>query len=33
MAKQAAAGIRHGGTLLPAVEVVSYNVELKDDEG
>lgn len=33
MAKQAAAAIQHGGILLPAVEVVSYNVELKDDEG
>ena len=33
MAKQATAPIQHGGTLLPAVEIVSYNVELKDDEG
>ena len=33
MAKQAAAAIQHGGILLPAVEVVSYNVKLKDDEG
>ena len=33
MAKQATAAIQHGGTLLPAVEIVSYNVELKDDEG
>ena len=33
MAKQAAAAIQHGGLLLPAVEVVSYNVELEDDEG
>jgi hypothetical protein len=33
MAKQAAAGIRHGGILLPTVEVISYNVELKVDEG
>lgn len=33
MAKPAAAAIQHGGILLPAVEVVSYNVELKDDEG
>ena len=33
MAKQAVAAIQHGGILLPAVEVVSYNVELKDDEG
>jgi hypothetical protein len=33
MAKQGAAPMQHGGTLLPAVEIVSYNVELKDDEG
>lgn len=33
MAKQVAATIQHGGSLLPAVEVVSYNVVLKDDEG
>ena len=33
MAKQAVAAIQHGGILLPAVEVISYNVELKDDEG
>jgi hypothetical protein len=33
MAKQAAAPMQHGGALLPAVEIVSYNVELKDDEG
>jgi hypothetical protein len=33
MARQATAAIQHGGTLLPAVEIVSYNVELKDDEG
>ena len=32
MAKQATAAIQHGGTLLPAVEIVSYNAELKDDE-
>ena len=33
MAKQGAAPMQHGGALLPAVEIVSYNVELKDDEG
>ena len=33
VAKQATAAIQHGGNLLPAVEIVSYNVELKDDEG
>jgi ROK family len=33
MGKQAAAATQHGRTLLPAVEVVGYNVELKDDEG
>jgi non-canonical (house-cleaning) NTP pyrophosphatase len=33
IAKRAAAAIQHGRILLPAVEVVSYNVELKDDEG
>lgn len=27
------AGLSHGATSLPAVDVVSYNVELKDDEG
>ncbi|HUZ33208.1 MAG TPA: hypothetical protein VMV19_14075 [Xanthobacteraceae bacterium] len=26
-------GLAHGARRLPAVEVVSYNVELKDDEG
>jgi hypothetical protein len=33
MAIPAVAAIPHGGTLLPKVEVVSYNVELKDDGG
>jgi predicted NBD/HSP70 family sugar kinase len=35
MAKQATVGapLTHGATRLPAVEVMSYNVELKDDEG
>jgi hypothetical protein len=35
MAKEAAegAGLGHGASLLPEVEVLSYNVELKDDEG
>ena len=35
MSKQAAVGapLTHGATRLPAVEVASYNVELKDDEG
>jgi hypothetical protein len=27
------APLTHGATRLPAVEVASYNVELKDDEG
>jgi ROK family len=26
-------GLAHGASVLPSVEVVSYNVELKDDEG
>ena len=35
MSKQATVGapLAHGATRLPAVEVASYNVELKDDEG
>ena len=35
MSKQATVGapLTHGATRLPAVEVASYNVELKDDEG
>ena len=35
MSKQASVGAppTHGATRLPAVEVASYNVELKDDEG
>jgi hypothetical protein len=32
MAEVAAIG-RHGATVLPAVEVDNYNLELKDDEG
>jgi hypothetical protein len=26
-------GLAHGADCLPAVEVLSFNVELKDDEG
>jgi len=34
MPKEAeAVGIAHGGSRLPAVDVLSYNVELSDDEG
>ena len=35
MSKQVTVGapLAHGATRLPAVEVASYNVELKDDEG
>jgi ROK family len=33
MTKQAVAAVQHGATLLPAVEVLSYNIGLKDDEG
>jgi len=36
MAKQPAAStvaLAHGAARLPAVEVIDYNVELKDDEG
>jgi ROK family protein len=35
MAKEEKEGVRlgHGATHLPAVDVLSYNVELKDDEG
>src|SRR5262252_233638 len=29
----AGSGVTHGATRLPAVEVESYNVELKDDDG
>jgi hypothetical protein len=33
MTRQTAAAAQHGGTLLPSVELVSYNVELKDNGG
>lgn len=35
MAKEATEriGLAHGAAHLPAVDVLSYNVELKDDEG
>jgi hypothetical protein len=33
MVKQVTAATQHGGSLLPAVGVRSYSVELKDDEG
>jgi hypothetical protein len=33
MTEQTATAAQHGGTLLPSVKVVSYNVELKDNGG
>jgi hypothetical protein len=32
-ARDSGSTANHGATRLPAVEVASYNVELKDDEG